>query len=111
MDAVAIENGKPWVVMAESTLEDAQLMVVCRRWLTGDPQPWPGLGRDYWVGDRVPPVKPMKPRVFKEHGEWGEWVVLYEKTFAFHRTWREAIIHALALANREYYSNLGGPTP
>ena len=82
MDAVAIENGKPWVV-----------------------------GRDYWVGDRVLPVKPMKPRVFKEHGEWGEWVVLYEKTFAFHRTWREAIIHALALANREYYSNLGGPTP
>ena len=82
MDAVAIENGKPWVV-----------------------------GRDYWVGDRVPPVKPMKPRVFKEHGEWGEWVVLDERTVAFHRTWREASIHARALANREYYSNLGGPTP
>ncbi len=31
-----------WYRMAESTLEDAQLMVVCRRWLTGDPQPWPG---------------------------------------------------------------------
>ena len=34
---------RTWADMAESTLEDAQLMVVCRRWLTGDPQPWPGF--------------------------------------------------------------------
>lgn len=28
--------------MAKDTLADGQLMVVCRRWLIGDPQPWKG---------------------------------------------------------------------
>ncbi|WP_032402493.1 Gp37-like protein [Rhodococcoides fascians] len=31
-----------WHDMAEPTLADAQLMVTTRRWLTGDPLPWPG---------------------------------------------------------------------
>ncbi|WP_033189286.1 Gp37-like protein [Rhodococcoides fascians] len=31
-----------WHDMAEATLADAQLMVTTRRWLTGDPPPWPG---------------------------------------------------------------------
>lgn len=30
--------------MAKTTLGDGQLMVECRRWLIGDPQPWPGAG-------------------------------------------------------------------
>ena len=30
--------------MAKETLGDGQLMIVCRRWLIGDPQPWPGAG-------------------------------------------------------------------
>lgn len=30
--------------MAKTTLGDGQLMVECRRWLLGDPQPWPGAG-------------------------------------------------------------------
>lgn len=33
---------KTWADMATPTLEDGQLMVTCRRWLIGDPQPWPG---------------------------------------------------------------------
>ncbi|MFR9750497.1 phage tail protein [Nocardia sp. 004] len=33
---------KGWHEMAESTLADAQLMVTCRRYLEGDPPPWPG---------------------------------------------------------------------
>lgn len=33
---------KTWDEMAASTLADAQLMVECRRWLNGDPPPWPG---------------------------------------------------------------------
>ena len=33
---------KFWHDMAESTLGDAQLMVECRRYLDGDPEPWPG---------------------------------------------------------------------
>lgn len=33
---------KTWAEMATSTLADAQLMVECRRWLNGDPPPWPG---------------------------------------------------------------------
>lgn len=47
-----IDDGTPWTIvssrfkfwhdLAESTLGDAQLMVECRRWLTGDPPPWPG---------------------------------------------------------------------
>ncbi len=32
---------KYWHEMAKDKLEDAQLMVTCRRWLTGDPLPWP----------------------------------------------------------------------
>ena len=79
MDAVAIENGKPWVV-----------------------------GRDYWVGDRVPPVKAHEAARVQGARRMGRVGCPVRKTFAFHRTWREAIIHALALANREYYSNLGG---
>lgn len=34
---------KNWADMAADTLDDAQLMVECRRWLTGDPLPWPGF--------------------------------------------------------------------
>lgn len=30
--------------VAAPLLEDAHLMVTCRRWLVGDPQPWPGAG-------------------------------------------------------------------
>lgn len=33
---------KTWAEMAKDTLADAQLMVECRRWLNGDPPPWPG---------------------------------------------------------------------
>ncbi|WP_405160070.1 phage tail protein [Nocardia sp. NBC_01499] len=33
---------KTWHEMAAGTLEDAQLMVTCRRWLEGDPPAWPG---------------------------------------------------------------------
>lgn len=33
---------KFWHDMAQSTLADAELMVTCRRWLTGDPAPWHG---------------------------------------------------------------------
>lgn len=33
---------KKWTDLASAPLEDAQLMVDCRRWLTGDPPPWPG---------------------------------------------------------------------
>lgn len=46
------QDGTPWTIvssrfkfwhdMAESTLGDAQLMVECRRYLDGDPPPWPG---------------------------------------------------------------------
>ncbi|OZE92120.1 phage tail protein [Rhodococcus sp. 15-2388-1-1a] len=31
-----------WFDMAEPSLADAQLMLTTRRWLTGDPAPWPG---------------------------------------------------------------------
>lgn len=33
---------KTWHSMAETTLADAQLSVECRRYLDGDPEPWPG---------------------------------------------------------------------
>lgn len=33
---------KKWTDLASAPLEDAQLMVDCRRWLTGDPPPWEG---------------------------------------------------------------------
>ncbi|MFS9669060.1 hypothetical protein, partial [Klebsiella pneumoniae] len=33
---------KYWHDMAEPTLGDAQLMVTTRRYLQGDPPPWPG---------------------------------------------------------------------
>lgn len=33
---------KSWHEMAKQKLADAQLSVECRRWLTGDPEPWPG---------------------------------------------------------------------
>jgi hypothetical protein len=33
---------KKWHDLASAPLEDAQLMVDCRRWLTGDPPPWDG---------------------------------------------------------------------
>lgn len=32
---------KTWTDMASDLLEDAQLMVTTRRWLEGDPEPWP----------------------------------------------------------------------
>lgn len=35
---------KTWHDMAAPILEDCRLMVTCRRWLEGDPQPWPGAG-------------------------------------------------------------------
>lgn len=33
---------KGWHELAEPKLADAQLAVTCRRWLDGDPEPWPG---------------------------------------------------------------------
>lgn len=33
---------KMWFHMAQDTLDYAQLSVICRRWLHGDPAPWPG---------------------------------------------------------------------
>ena len=39
---IASSRFKYWHDMAESTLADAELMVDCRRWLEGDPEPWPG---------------------------------------------------------------------
>lgn len=33
---------KKWTDLASAPLEDAQLMVECRRWLKGDPPPWEG---------------------------------------------------------------------
>ncbi|MBF6332369.1 phage tail protein [Nocardia transvalensis] len=33
---------KVWHDLAKDVLDDAQLMVTCRRWLDGDPPPWPG---------------------------------------------------------------------
>lgn len=45
-------DSSPWTIvssrmksfhdMAAPILDDAELMVECRRWLTGDPEPWPG---------------------------------------------------------------------
>lgn len=35
---------KSWHDMAEPVLSEARLMVSWRRWLVGDPQPWPGAG-------------------------------------------------------------------
>ncbi|MDU0478396.1 hypothetical protein QVA66_03975 [Staphylococcus chromogenes] len=47
-----LSDGSPWTIassrfkfwhdMAQPTLEDAELMVECRRFLDGDPPPWPG---------------------------------------------------------------------
>lgn len=47
-----VDDSTPWTIvssrfkfwhdLAESTLGDAELMVECRRWLSGDPDPWPG---------------------------------------------------------------------
>lgn len=39
---IASSRFKYWHEMAEDTLADAELMVECRRWLTGDDPPWPG---------------------------------------------------------------------
>lgn len=46
------EDGSQWSIvssrfktfydLAKPVLDDGQLMLVCRRWLTGDPQPWEG---------------------------------------------------------------------
>lgn len=33
---------KSWADMAAGVLDDAELYVECRRWLDGDPEPWPG---------------------------------------------------------------------
>lgn len=35
---------KTWHEMAEPLLSEARLMVTCRRWFVGDPDPWPGAG-------------------------------------------------------------------
>lgn len=40
--AVMSSRFKTWHDMAKPILEDAGLMVVTRRWLKGDPDPWPG---------------------------------------------------------------------
>lgn len=40
--AVPTSRWKTWHDMAIDILEDAEYSVVCRRWLTGDPAPWPG---------------------------------------------------------------------
>lgn len=39
---LATSRMKSWHDMSEKILADAQLMVECRRWLTGDPEPWEG---------------------------------------------------------------------
>lgn len=41
---VLVSRFKNWLDMAETTLGDGQLMVECRRWFPGDPQPWFGAG-------------------------------------------------------------------
>lgn len=40
--AIISSRFKTFHELAEPILADAQLMVTCDRWLTGDPQPWPG---------------------------------------------------------------------
>ncbi|UXE03742.1 minor tail protein [Gordonia phage ObLaDi] len=40
MWSVLSSRFKTWVEMGQDALDDGQLMVVCRRWLTGDPPPW-----------------------------------------------------------------------
>lgn len=40
--AVVSSRFKFWHDMAETTLADSHLMVTCRRWIDGDPQPWAG---------------------------------------------------------------------
>lgn len=43
--AVPHSRFKYWFDMARDILEDAELSVRCRRWLEGDPPPWPGAPR------------------------------------------------------------------
>lgn len=44
------EIKQSWADVAAPTLEDAELMVVTRRWLTGDPEPFPGGGTAWRSG-------------------------------------------------------------
>ena len=39
-----------WLDVMAPILEDAELMVYPRRWLTGDPEPWPGAGTNWRNG-------------------------------------------------------------
>ncbi len=39
-----------WLEVAQPILEDAELQIVTRRWLTGDPEPWPGAGTGWRNG-------------------------------------------------------------
>lgn len=39
-----------WFDVAAPILEDAELQLWTRRWLTGDPEPWPGAGTDWRQG-------------------------------------------------------------
>lgn len=39
-----------WLDVAAPTLEDAELQLWTRRWLTGDPEPWPGAGTNFRNG-------------------------------------------------------------
>lgn len=40
----------PWLEIAQPILEDAELQLWTRRWLTGDPEPWPGAGTGFRNG-------------------------------------------------------------
>jgi hypothetical protein len=42
-----------WFDVAAPILEDAELQIVTRRWLTGDPEPWPGAGTAWRNGTLV----------------------------------------------------------
>lgn len=44
---VVFSRWKTWHDMAHAMLEDAELSVVCRRYLPGDPPPWPGANLRY----------------------------------------------------------------
>lgn len=39
-----------WLEIAQPILEDAELQIVTRRWLVGDPEPWPGAGTNWRNG-------------------------------------------------------------
>jgi hypothetical protein len=41
---------QPWLDVMAPILEDAEMQIVTRRWLTGDPEPWPGAGTNWRQG-------------------------------------------------------------